>query len=47
MLVDVSSVILTTQGSINWNDRLNCNDDVYSALAGGRMYVKRYFGNDN
>ena len=36
-----------TRGSVNWNGRLNWNDGIYSALAVRRMYVKRYFVNDN
>ena len=38
---------LYTWGSLNWKGRLNWNDVVYSAIAGGRMYVKRYIMNDN
>ena len=36
-----------TTRSLNWNGSLNWNDGVYSVMADGRMYIKRYFMNGN
>ena len=47
LLGEIIVVYIITRVMLNWNGRLNWNDGVYLALASGRMFVKRYFMNDN